>query len=180
MISHIVGKRNRFGGWDIQPKPMKSEDRKELLRKVAFGTELTQVRLIPPSENQLEGEAKIVAGDTNNQLQQEGKLRVVVDRSHDPVERRYKSRVVEFKVGETKQVPLGVACVILQTEPYCYLFEEVTEEGQSQKPRNIEDMLTRFEQLEALYQERLAKLQSIEAELKSKEDVTSEPTKTKK
>jgi len=88
-----------------------------------------------------------------NKIRTEGYLDVVIDRVQRPREDFYRSQVLRFEVGKVYDVPYSVAAIVLQHEPYCFLFEvalDAAKESNSAKDVSSDDFAILLAEIKAL------------------------------
>lgn len=123
-ITHIVGKRNPFGGWDIKPMPY--AEGQAALRDLEL--RVLDVRLrVRDDVGKISGSRRKDCQSTLDALRENGACRIKVGSKFIRRERREEVQVFDLALDSdgVARVPFKVATTILSRERYALIFEEV-------------------------------------------------------
>lgn len=140
-LSPLIGKRALNGAWIIPPPPVTPEIH-ERLQRAMQGTASVRVQIRPTvaaPDAAIASEVLAMAARLVDEIRQTGACRVVMSRGGIPEGSRRRSNhdVQTFEVGKVYELSVVAALRVLNSDPYRYLFEEVSASGEARAARPI-------------------------------------------
>ena len=128
-LTQYTGKRNlNTGGWESLP----SANSGVVLSHLESGFEDYLVRIRPELiDSNIPEDVKVLLGGYLDKLNKGEEVGVILKHGHpDPTTGKYgKATVKSYKLGEVYSVKVKEALRLLNTDPFRYIFEEVTDDS---------------------------------------------------